>query len=128
MVVLEAMSCGLPVVSFDCPTGPRELITPGVDGLLVPQQDVSGLARAIIEMIGMGAGRAELGAAAYEKSLRYRMPAIAAQWEELFTELGRSVGRRRGLRGSLTHRLAQARRSTVRLRSAVRTPRAAAGR
>src|SRR5690606_10968225 len=47
MVMLEAMSHGLPVVSFDCPTGPADVLTDGKEGLLVPPEDVDGLARAM---------------------------------------------------------------------------------
>ncbi len=94
MVLLEAMSCGLPAVSFDCPTGPRELVTSGVNGLLVPPDDVPALADAIVEMIELGPRRVEMGAAAYTTSLRYRTPAIAAQWEALFEELAPLADRR----------------------------------
>ena len=110
MVVLEAMSCGLPVVSFDCPTGPRELIAPGVDGVLVPPGDVRGLARAMVEMIELGPRRAQMGAAAYAKSLHYRIPAVAAQWEALFAELSPSAGQRRRLTWRAVHNISRARR------------------
>lgn len=98
MVLLEAMSCGLPVVSFDCPTGPRDVVTPNVDGVLVPPEDVRALSSAMAAMIKLGPHRAQMGTAAHAKSLQYRMPAIAARWESMFEELGPTAGQRRQLR------------------------------
>ncbi len=87
MVLLEAMRCGLPIVSFDCPNGPRDLITHGKDGFLVPNGDVDALARAMIEMIELGDARRAFGEAAFAKSKQYEMPVIARRWEELLEEL-----------------------------------------
>ena len=87
MVLLEAMRCGLPIVSFDCPNGPRDLVTPGRDGFLVPNGDIDGLAAAMIQMIELGDARRSFGDAALEKSRQYEMPAIARRWEELVEEL-----------------------------------------
>jgi hypothetical protein len=64
MVLLEAMTAGLPAVAFDCPTGPAEVIRPGVTGLLVPPQDVDGLAAGICDLIEHPARRKAMGAAA----------------------------------------------------------------
>jgi glycosyltransferase involved in cell wall biosynthesis len=96
MVLLEAMSCGLPVVSFDCPTGPREIITPDSDGLLVPNGDVEGLADAVSRLIGLGEGRREMGRAALQTAWQRDQAAITARWEELCSELLAAKGRGRG--------------------------------
>ncbi|WP_045741649.1 glycosyltransferase family 4 protein [Actinoplanes rectilineatus] len=89
MVLLEAMSSGLPVVSFDCPTGPAEIVEHGTNGLLVPAEDVDGLAAALSQMIENGQDRERMGRAARVTGTRYEMPVIAEQWERLFREVRR---------------------------------------
>lgn len=90
MVLLEAMSTALPVVSFDCPTGPGEIVTPGVDGLLVAPHDVAALAAAISELIEDEPRRNAMGAAALEKADTYSMSRIMPMWERLFAQLSRA--------------------------------------
>jgi glycosyltransferase involved in cell wall biosynthesis len=88
MVMLEAMSKGLPVVSFNCPTGPGEVIDDGQDGILVPEGDVDGLATAMLELISDAERRRHYGSAAAEKAAtRYSLNAVGPQWEELLAEL-----------------------------------------
>jgi glycosyltransferase involved in cell wall biosynthesis len=88
MVLVEAMACGVPVVSTNCPTGPRDIITPGVDGLLVPNKDVDALARAIIEMIELDDHRRrEMGAAALAKAEERSQTAVSAEWDKLLERL-----------------------------------------
>ncbi|MGH8968525.1 MAG: glycosyltransferase family 4 protein [Actinomycetes bacterium] len=87
MVLLEAMGCGLPVVSFDCRNGPRDLITNGVDGLVVPNGDIDALADAISRVIDLGEGRGSWGEAALAKAEQYATPTIAARWDELISGL-----------------------------------------
>jgi glycosyltransferase involved in cell wall biosynthesis len=90
MVLVEAMATGVPVVSFDCPTGPREIITHGRDGLLVPNRDVAALSAAINEMIELGPeGRRPMAEKATETAYRRSQPVVSARWEELLEELSR---------------------------------------
>lgn len=87
MVILEAMSKGLPVVAFDCPTGPAELISHGDDGLLVPAKDVAGLAAALRKVIEDDGLRRRLGEQARRSAQAYELPEIGARWEELIDGL-----------------------------------------
>ena len=88
MVILEAMACGLPVVSTDCPSGPRAIIDSGRDGFLVPNKDPAALAAAINRLIEMGPeGRREIGQAGLARTRELSQPAVARRWEELMTEL-----------------------------------------
>jgi len=67
LALLEAQALGVPAVAFDCPTGPREILTPET-GVLVPADDVPGLASALLRLLGDPALRAHMGAAAIERS------------------------------------------------------------
>lgn len=87
LVLVEAMACGLPVVSFDCPAGPDEIITDGVDGLLVPSGDVHALAGKLMTLMADEALRERLGQQARQSVRRYEMAAIATQWKDLFEQL-----------------------------------------
>lgn len=94
MVILEGMACGLPVVSFDCPHGPRMLINPGVDGLLIPNDDIDGLAGGLLELIEDPSRRKALGTAAVDKAALYQMDATVQRWEQLFSDLEAARKRR----------------------------------
>ncbi len=87
MVLLEALGQGLPVVSFDCPTGPRELIDDGRDGILVPDGDVAAFTAGLLELIEDPDKRRRYGVAALEKAAAYELSAVAARWAALFADL-----------------------------------------
>lgn len=87
MVLLEAMACGLPVVSFDCPHGPAEIIRPGRDGLLVPPGDVAGLSAAMSRLIADPDRRREMGAAARARAAEFTASRTVPMWEHLFQRL-----------------------------------------
>ena len=87
MVLLEAMSVGLPVLAYDCPTGPRDIVSDGVDGYVVPDGDTEGLAASLAELMDDEDERRRLGTAAIDKAAEYDIAVIAARWEALFEEL-----------------------------------------
>jgi glycosyltransferase involved in cell wall biosynthesis len=87
MVLLEAMSQGLAIVSFDCRTGPRELLEDGRDGVLVPDGDVAALSRALLELVEDRERRRRLGAAARERARELSLGAVGARWDGLLDEL-----------------------------------------
>lgn len=87
MVMIEAMACGLPVVSFDYKCGPRDIIDNGINGLLVSNGDIEGLAYAIIEVISDNAYRKLLSASAKRIVETYSEEAVMAKWIALFSNL-----------------------------------------
>ncbi|MFI7098186.1 glycosyltransferase family 4 protein [Streptomyces sp. NPDC050161] len=121
MTLVEAMRCGVPVVSTDCPLGPGEIITDGTDGLLVPPGDGQALAGALIALIADPVRRGRMAAAALESATRYDPGPIAARYQLLFDEL-RATRRRRALRRSFGWVRSRAGRLARRVRTAVRRP------
>ncbi|GAA2498729.1 hypothetical protein GCM10010406_39090 [Streptomyces thermolineatus] len=89
MTIVEAMRCGLPVVSTACPHGPREIIRDGVDGRLVPPGDADAMASALLELINDDVLRRRMGRAALSSSARFDPGEIAARYEDLFDDLVR---------------------------------------
>lgn len=87
MVLIEAMACGVPCISFDCPHGPSYIIKDGEDGILVENGNVERLAEAISTLITDTDKRVAMGKAAKQNVLRYSQENIMKQWESLFYKL-----------------------------------------
>jgi len=87
MVLLEAMSIGLPIVAFACKCGPRDVIDNGVNGFLLETMDVSHFASKMILLMKDYHLRKEMGRLARNKSLSYSIKNIMIQWTSLFDEL-----------------------------------------
>lgn len=86
MVIIEAMACGLPVVSFDCPWGPRSIIKDGEDGLLVENGNPLALAHGLLSLINNADRRQSMSVAAVKDVQRFRIEQIAQHWKQLFEE------------------------------------------
>lgn len=87
LVIAEAMSTGVPVVSFACPCGPSDIINNGVDGILVEKENVQALADGICRLIENGVMRKQLGIHASKNVLRYSPESMMDKWETLFHSL-----------------------------------------
>jgi glycosyltransferase involved in cell wall biosynthesis len=85
-VLCEAMAAGLPVISYDCPTGPRHIIRDGVDGVLVPAQNIPALAEALGHLMGDEHERRRLSARAREVAGRFAVDKIMDMWEEILMD------------------------------------------
>ncbi len=87
MVLIEAKMAGLPCVSFDCPNGPAEVIRDGIDGYLVPAEDVDALASRLIELLNNRNMLKKMGELAYEDACeRFSAEAIEEKWKCLLKE------------------------------------------
>ena len=87
MVFLEAMSCGLPVVSFACPCGPKDIITDGKNGYLVEPENVEALAERICHLIEHEELRKEMGKAARKRAEDFQEDKIMQKWVDLFENI-----------------------------------------
>lgn len=93
LVIIEAMACGCPVISYDCPVGPRNIIADGTDGILVPHHGlprharIAGMAAAICRMIEDTPLRMSMAEAAAGNMKRFDKERIIGQWESLFNTI-----------------------------------------
>jgi glycosyltransferase involved in cell wall biosynthesis len=86
MVLIEAMACGVPCVSFDCNYGPADIITHNEDGLLVSNDYIDGLATALLQLIANDMLRTKMGIKAKENVKRFLPETVVQQWDTLFKE------------------------------------------
>ena len=87
LVLSEAMSCGLPVVAFDCPYGPADIITDGKDGYVIQNRDIASYANKVCQLIDSKQLRLQMGSAAIQSVQRYSAERIMSMWKELFALL-----------------------------------------
>ena len=87
LVLPESMSCGLPVVAFDCPFGPADIITDGVDGFLIKDRDINLFAQRVCQLIYSYDLRRQMGQSGILSSQRYQASRIMPQWVQLFEQL-----------------------------------------
>lgn len=87
LVLVEAMACGLPVVSFDCPCGPREIVRDGEVGFLVENGNIEQLADKICYLIEHEDIRKMMGNKAQDHAQNFDIANISKQWKELFNAL-----------------------------------------
>ena len=87
LVGSEAMSKGLPLVAFDCPRGPRELVRDGANGFLIPDGDIPAFTSALDKVMSDADLRSRLGQEALSDARRFEISAVGKQWETLLDRL-----------------------------------------
>lgn len=114
MTLVEAMRCGLPVVSTDCPVGPREILRHGEDGFLVRTGDAEAVAAGLRPLMADDGLRRRMGEAALRNSTRYDPEAVAARYVQLFQEAATArAAADRGFRRPSTARKGATAQATV---------------
>ena len=87
LVLPEAMSCGLPVIAFDCPYGPADIITDSVDGYLIKDRKEDVFSQRVCQLIESHELRVQMGQNGMASSQRYNASCIMPQWIQLFEQL-----------------------------------------
>ncbi|SHM19198.1 Glycosyltransferase involved in cell wall bisynthesis [Xylanibacter ruminicola] len=92
LVIVEAMACGLPVLSFDCENGPRSIISDGEEGFLIPTFDIEEFSNRLIQLMNDADLRKSMGEKGRKKSQCYQIESVGNQWKQLFDELMQKDG------------------------------------
>lgn len=87
MALLEALTCGLPCIAFDCPCGPREMISNDKNGFLIAESNVEEFADKLIYLMSHSKERKEMGRQAYLSSENFSTEKVMKQWMDLFDEV-----------------------------------------
>lgn len=87
LVLIEAQALGIPCIAFDCPTGPREVISHGKSGFLVEPGDIDGFAQAINELLRNPDLRQKMSGNAIQESEKFSLEYIVNQWISLLNAL-----------------------------------------
>ena len=87
MVLIEAMACGLPVISYDCPCGPKDIVRHNEDGLLVPSGSIGSLAKAMGKMMSDESLRQKMAKVATKNVQRYKLNKVCQDWQRLFESI-----------------------------------------
>lgn len=87
MVLLEAQATGLPIVSYACPSGPRDIVTDGKDGYLITPYDQDAFKERLIQLMESASLRQAMGQEAVQSAERFTTEAVMRQWETLFQSL-----------------------------------------
>lgn len=87
LVLVEAMSCGIPVVAFNCPYGPADIIKDGTDGFLVEDRNIEAFADRVCQLMEDDGLRQQMGKSSILSAQRYKAETIMPQWKCLFTNL-----------------------------------------
>ena len=86
MVLLEAMMCGLPVIAYDCPTGPRAIVKNNEDGFLIENGNEKEFVSKLQELIENQDLRIKIGAKAHQSVVKYDLKMIMNQWNTFFVK------------------------------------------
>jgi glycosyltransferase involved in cell wall biosynthesis len=87
MVLIEAMACGLPVVSYDSPCGPKDIVRHNEDGLLVPSGNIDALAEAMHQMMLDDSLRQQMAKVAVKNVQRYKLNEVCQHWQKIFERI-----------------------------------------
>lgn len=87
LVLVEAMSCGLPVIAFNCPYGPADIIHNGEDGYLVENRNIEAYSNCVCQLMENDSVRQDMGRAAVLSSQHFKAENLMPQWNQLFIEL-----------------------------------------